>query len=459
MTRYRRWRCALCLVAACLMQTAVVTAQTAPRAPANAKAGSVDGVVSTQDGSVRLPGATVDIYNSTGEQVAEQLTGDQGTFLVLDLPPDIYRFVSSLMGFRSVETKIAVTAGGTSRVALDMPLADISEHVEVRAPIAAGPTGDTIAPTSGVTGKELDQFLPSSGVAGALRLLASVITVPGGVSIKGGRSNQTGVQMGAGSLTDPTTGLSSLTLPADAIGSVDVLPNPYAVEFGRFSSGVVVIETRRAADHWTARLNDLDPNLRTARDNPFRVTGLMEFAPRFEAGGPVIPRRLFVEQTAQFRYITNEVPSLPETELSIDRWVTTLTRVDANVSPRHSLVIIGGIYASQTSEATLGTFVPPPATIKMGDHLWHVAATEHASWTDWLLSESTVRIQAGVTTASPQGLAPMELRPGTIVGNFFNRQSRTTSTVQWVSTLSTSHEGPLGTRHLLKVGVDTLLNY
>ena len=53
--------------------------------------------------------------------------------------------------------------------------------------MAAGPTGDTIAPTSGVTGKELDQFLPSSGVAGALRLLASVIIVPGGVSIKGGR--------------------------------------------------------------------------------------------------------------------------------------------------------------------------------------------------------------------------------------------------------------------------------
>ena len=454
MTRVKRWRSVVWVVAACLLQAAVAAAQ----AQAKAKTGSVDGVVSTQDGSVRLPGATVAIYNSAGEQVAEQLTNAEGTFTALELQPDIYRFVSSLMGFRSAEAKVAVTAGGTGKIALDMPLADISEHVEVRAPIAAGPTGDTIAPTSGVTGKELDQFSPSSGVAGALRLLASVITVPGGVSIKGGRSNQTGVQMGAGSLTDPTTGLSTLTLPADAIGSVDVLPNPYAVEFGRFSSGVVVIETRRAEDRWSVRLNDLDPNFRTARDNPAHITGLLEFAPRFEGGGPVIPQRLFVEQTAQFRYLTSDVASLPETELSIDRWFSTLTRADANLTPRHSLIALGGVFANQQSEATLGTFVPPLATVKQGNHLWHVSASEHASWTDWLLSDTTVRIQAGVATITPQGIAPMAIKPETIDGNFFNSQSRSTSTVQWVSSLSTSHEGPLGTRHLLKVGIDTLFS-
>ena len=131
--------------------------------------------------------------------------------------------------------------------------------------------------------------------------------------------------------------------------------------------------------------------------------------------------------------------------------------MDANLSPRHSLVTIGGLFSSQASDATLGTFVPPPATVKLRDHLWHVAATEHATWTDRLLSESTIRIQSGDTTASPQGLAPMELLPETINGNFFNRQSRTTATYQWVGSVSSSsHEGPFGMRHLLKVGVDAL---
>ena len=436
------------------MQMATLAAQAPPRSATGA--GVVQGVASTQAGTVRLPGAVIAIFDSTGAQVGEQLTGADGTFLVSNLPPDTYRFVASLMQFRSTEASVTVVAGATSRIALDMPLADLSEHVEVVAPLVAGPTGETIAPTSRVTGKELDQFSPSGGVPAALRLLASVVAVPGGVSIKGGRSNQTGMQVGAGSLADPSTGLSYLTLPADAIGSVDVLPNPYAVEFGRFSSGVVVIETRRAGDRWTLRLNDFDPNLRTARDNPFKVTGLMEFSPRFEAGGPLIAHRVFVEQTAQYRYLTSEVPSLAESELKIDRWVTTLTRVDANLSPRHSLLAIGGLYHSQASDATLGTFVPAAATVSLRDHLWHLAATEHASWTDWLLSESTVRIQAGDTTASPQDLAPMQLLPETTHGNFFNRQSRTTATYQWVASLSTSHEGPLGMRHLLKVGVDAL---
>jgi len=48
-------------------------------------------------------------------------------------------------------------------------------------------------------------------------LLASIIEVPGGVSIKGGRPSQAGVQLGAGTLVDPSTGLTQVSLPDDAI--------------------------------------------------------------------------------------------------------------------------------------------------------------------------------------------------------------------------------------------------
>ena len=55
-----------------------------------------------------------------------------------------------------------------------------------------------------------------------------------------------GMQLGAGTLADPSTGLAQVSLPADAIDSIAVLANPYSVEYGRFSSGLVVIETRRS---------------------------------------------------------------------------------------------------------------------------------------------------------------------------------------------------------------------
>src|SRR5262249_58771194 len=107
-----------------------------------------------------------------------------------------------------------------------------------------------------------------------------------------GRPSQAGVQIGASSLVDPSTGLPIVSRADDALVSVAVLPNPYAVEYGRFSSGLVVIQTRRAGDTWRTRLNNLDPAFRTARGTMFDVKGISAFAPRLETGGPIVKDRL-----------------------------------------------------------------------------------------------------------------------------------------------------------------------
>src|SRR6202035_5975946 len=117
-----------------------------------------------------------------------------------------------------------------------------------------------------------------------LRLIAGVIKVPGGLAIKGGRPSQAGMQLGPGMFVDPATGLTQGSLPDDAIDSVTVLPNPYAVEFGRFSSGLVVIQTRRAGDQWKTRMNNLDPTFQTKRHQPLNIIGISALSPRFETG-------------------------------------------------------------------------------------------------------------------------------------------------------------------------------
>src|SRR5262249_8442324 len=193
-------------------------------------------------------------------------------------------------------------------------------------------TGATLAPTDSIASRDIEQYA-SGGFHAALRLLASIIEVPGGLSIKGGRPSQAAVQIGVSTFVDPSTGLSTMSLPDDAIDSVAVLPNPYAVEYGRFSSGLVVIQTRRAGDTWKTRLNNLDPTFRTARGTMFNVQGIAAFAPRLETGGPIIKDQLFLEQTAQFRYGTSDVPSRPEDELKKTKWFSSFSRVDWNVSP------------------------------------------------------------------------------------------------------------------------------
>jgi len=428
---------------------------TSPAAAAQTRAtpGTIDGYVTTQGKTIPLGGAQVVVRNGLNDEIGTVLTEADGHFRIAVLPDGRYRVAVTLAGFEPTTVQASVTAGATTNVAVDLPIAAISQTVEVVGSAGIA-TGATIAPTDSLGGRDIEQYT-GGGFQAALRLLASIIEVPGGLSIKGGRPSQAGVQMGAITLVDPTTGLSTMSLPDDAIDSVEVLPNPYAVEYGRFSSGLVVIQTRRAGDKWKTRLNNLDPTFRTARGTMFQIKGIGAFAPRLETGGPIVKDQLFLEQTAQFRYATTDVASRPEDELKTTRWFSSFTRVDWNISPRHSIVGTGGFSPSAETWATLGTFTPPNATADIHAHVNHGGVTERALWSDTVFSETTVQVHEAQTDVDPQGPLPMQLLPETTLGNFYNVQRRSTATYQIVETVS-------GTRtlggglHLYKAGFDVL---
>jgi hypothetical protein len=421
-----------------------------------AKDGVVQGVVSTQSGSVRLPGAAITVKNDAGIEVASLLSDGDGAFRTDALPPGKYQINVTLTDFDPASSTVEVSSGKATDVAIDLPITKVSQTVTVVGSAAAVVKEGTLASSDAIGGTDLDQYTSGGGFQSALRLLASIIEVPGGVSIKGGRPSQASVQLGPSTLVNPTTGLPQVELPDDAIDSVAVLANPYAVEYGRFSSGLVVIQTRRAGDEWRLRVNNFDPTFRTKRGgSPVDVKGIGVFAPRVEAGGPILKDRLFVEQTAQYRYTASDVASRPEDELRTTKWFSSFTRADANLSPRHSMVITGGFFPSLAELDTLGTFTPPDATVDIHARASQVGATERAIWTDSLFSETTLVTHDFQTDVSPQGPATMTLLPETTNGNFYNQQHRTTGSYQLVSNLSGSRTA-LGGLHLFKVGVDLL---
>src|SRR5262249_30710013 len=264
--------------------------------------GSIDGVVSTQRGTIPLGGATVVVRNAAGVDVANLMSDGEGKYSIPNLTPAKYQVTVSLDGFVTFVAHATVAAGAATKLDVDLPIANLTDTVTVVAPTPIVSNVDTIAASAVVDNKETDRLAPGGGLQGALRLLASVIEVPSGLSIRGGRPAQSGTQLGATTLADPSMGLVRFTLPDDAIDSVSVLPNPYAVEYGRFSSGVVVIQTRRAGNQWKARINNLDPWFRSKRREDWTIKGIAGFAPRLAVGGPIVQDRLFVEQTAQYRY-------------------------------------------------------------------------------------------------------------------------------------------------------------
>jgi hypothetical protein len=421
------------------------------------RTGVLQGTVITQ-GTVRLPGAEVVVSDADGKKVAGILSDGDGHFNVVGLAPGRYKVSAALASFVTTTETAEITVGRSTDVTIDLPIEGISQSVEVVAASPVVSSENTLAPTETISGKEIDTFSGGGGgLQATMRLLASVIEAPNGVSIRGGRPSQAGVQLGGNTMVDPSTGLSKVLLPDDAIESVSVLPNPYAVEFGRFSSGVVVIQTRRAGDSWRLRINDIDPTFRTHRGSPVEIIGLGREAPRAEFGGPIVKDKLFLQQAMQFVYNAADVPSLPEDLLHTSTSFSSFTRVDANLTPRHSMVATLGLFPGRTHGDLLGTFMPLDATVDTRVRANEVAVTERAVWTDSLFGETSIHVHNYQTDVMPQGGAPMQLLPDTTLGNFFNQQHRDTATYQVIASVSGSHSGKGGS-HLFKAGLDVLRN-
>lgn len=429
---------------------------TRPPSVSTSSGGVIQGIVSTQNGTIPLGGVLVSLASTRTTMVSTAMSEGDGSYRFDGLEAGEYRVSASLDGFDPKAVDVKVSYNESIDTPLDLPIAGVAERVDVVAPQAAVvSSAGTLTQTETLDAKELEELSPGGGFQAALRLIASVIQVPGGLAIKGGRPSQATVQLGPGSFVDPSTGLSQVRLPDDAIDSVAVLPNPYAVEFGRFSSGLVLIQTRRGTDRWRTRFNNLDPTLRTKRGSAFNVTGVAGFSPRFETGGPIIKERLFIQQAAQYRYRSSDVPSRPVDELRRSHSFSSFTRADANLSGRHSLIALAGFFPTFTKFSTLGTFTPLDATVDLDGGVSTVALTERTLWSDSVFSESTVEVNRYRTDATPQGSQSMELLPENTLGNFFNRQMRTTTSYQLIETVSGSvRRGRV--LHLFKGGVDLL---
>jgi hypothetical protein len=82
--------------------------------------------------------------------------------------------------------------------------------------------------------------------------------------------------------TDPATGQFGLTVPMDSVDVLNVYQTAYLAEYGRFTAGLVSVETKRGGDKWKWEINDPLPEFRI---RSFHLRGLKTATPRlnFEA--------------------------------------------------------------------------------------------------------------------------------------------------------------------------------
>src|SRR5213595_2607090 len=163
---------ALLVFIAALLATVPSFAQTRAATP-----GVIDGFVTTQGRTIPLGGAQVVVRNALNDVIATVLSEGDGHFRVVAVPNGRYRVTATLAGFETTDVPAVVAAGTTADVPVDMPIAAISQTVEVvgSAQIASG---TTISRTDTIGGRDIEQYA-SGGFQAALRLLASIIEVPG----------------------------------------------------------------------------------------------------------------------------------------------------------------------------------------------------------------------------------------------------------------------------------------
>jgi hypothetical protein len=440
------------MISGILLSVLLPVAWGSPAAAQSTAEGRVVATITSLEGTVRLAGVQVELRQSAdGTVLAMTATDPAGQVVFPDVPAGRYVIVGTRSGFVPRESAaFDVRAGDVVEVLIDIPLTFSIPPIEVRA-ASLSPTG-SIQPVS--TSDILDgSFFDSAPLEGddfqsLLPLLPGVIRGPDGrLRIKGGQPTQGALQVSSASLIDPSTGDFDLDLPAPSVESVEVLANPFAAEYGRFSTSITQIRTRRGTAVWQVEPGNLAPRFRKW------LTGIRGFEPRLSARGPLRTDRIFLAQDVQFRYVATPVRSLPdEPEVTLTS-LDSFTRIDAVASANH---VIGGgliLFPRKVTHATMNTFRPAGVSPDLRQDGWSAGLLDRYALSPAAVLETTLAARGFEIEIGPESSGgPMTLAPDVQSGLFFNSQERDVRSSQWVQSLSLSPTWR--GRHVIKIGSD-----
>ena len=416
--------------------------------------GAIQGVASTSPNTAPLPGVTVTLVAEPDERrIGVVVTDADGTFRFENLAAGRYRLAASLPGFDEVVRGGLVVSSGTS---LDVEL-DVPFTLQQRSDVVG--VAQTVAPTAGAQESVAGRLIDIAPVKGddfqaLLPLLPGVVRGQDGrINMKGGRPTQTGLQLSQAYVSDPSTGDAGFDLPVDAVESVDVMPNPYAAEYGRFSSGVAKIETRKGFPEWRTIANNFIP-VPCFRICDGQSLGIRAFDPRLLIGGPLIKDRLLLSMSLQAHWQRIRVPSLPDGKN--DTGVASLvsfSRLDWRVRD-HDVKATLAFFPRSMTAVNLNTFNPVEATPTFKQRGFNIEVADSKRFSPTALLDTTVNVRQFDVHVDGDGSRVYTITPDGTSGTFFNRQDRRSHTLQWIESFSTVRRG--AGDHLLKVGADIL---
>jgi hypothetical protein len=249
-------------------------------------------------------------------------------------------------------------------------------------------------------------------------------------------------------VTDPATGQFGLTVPIDSVEVVNVYQTPYLAEYGRFTAGLVSVETRRGGDKWKWELNDPFPDFRI---RSWQLRGLKDATPRVNFEGPIIPGKLFISEGFEYEIRKTEVYTLPfPKNQKLEEGINSFSQLDWVVSDKQLMTATVHIAPQRLGNVNINYFNPEPTAPDASTH--NYTGTLGHRWTLFGgLLETTFSVTRFDASVWAKGDAGLTFTPAGNFGNYFSAEGRTANRISGATTYSFEPLKAAGIHHL-KIG-------
>ncbi len=380
--------------------------------------------------------------------------GEKGRFEFTGLIPGTYQLTCAAAGYEPImKSGIEVTLAQSPFLQIVLPAAVvIKQRVEVTGQ-APKVSQESTAPPAQITSPSLRVLpLAEQRFKAALPLIPGVVRTPDGkLSIKGAIENQGTLLIDSAETVDPVTGSFSIDVPIDAVESVEVFKTPYQAQFGRFSGGLTVVQTKAPSDRWHFELNDFIP---TPRIRSGQIVGIEDDEPRAYLTGPLWKDKLSFSEAIKYTFSRQPVRGLawPKNETKREG-IDSFTDLYYVVSPQHLVTVNLKIFPSRRQFADINALVSQPASSDYGQRGFSIGGHDRYMFESGGVLSSLVQYTKFDSYAHGQGPETMLVTPNGWGGNFFNKWTRFSGQEEVLETYTLPQKEWRGT-HNIKVGID-----
>lgn len=254
------------------------------------------------------------------------------------------------------------------------------------------------------------------------------------------------------SATDPYTGALAINVPIDVVSSVKVLSNPYDSEYGNFAGAISTVDTKISDfTKFHYELHNFAPGLKRREDH---WAGIEKFLPRLTVTEPLWRNRIALTQSFEYRYNRPEIKKANLPPLHDDTKLesfSSFTRVDFQITNRHTAAINLSFFPQKLNYAGLDTFTPQESTANLRQRGYMVSGEDQYVFPSGALIESRASYKTFDLDVRANSASPYQRALDTTFGGFFNRQRRESDRFE---DSEIYHFAPIqaGGQHMIKAG-------